>query len=275
MDTINHLTFEEENAQEDPSFNVDENVEVESDYTSSEEESMEENSAAESEDGETEEMTKGMDQLDIEQIPVGVDKVTMTRNNKTLEGEVLVFATPESDDVTEQNINELDSQELDGDSDLEFNPDALKNTPEEQEQDAADEEYDSEGDDVDGDDLNGITVATDVNGDEKLVFSDVTEFRENNKPEEQSAEGESVEEIGTEGMVSTKEYDEEEDPDFNPVYCDQTLSDVDTEEEGEDDVPPAVRLTGDMCILRCDKPMAIPPQEESFEEEVSGAMECN
>jgi len=278
MDTINSLTFEE-NPQEDPSFNCADDP-AESDYSTSEseQESMEE---ASMEQASCEEMTKNMDQLDIEQIPVGVDKLTIARNNKTVEGEILVFASPEEEDIPEQTINELDTQELDGDEDVSFNCEALAEA--ERDQEEADEECeDSERESVDGEDLNGVTVHTTSDG-EKLVFSDVVEFRAQHGEKPSAASDNEEEEevsIGTEGMTSTEKYIEEEDPDFNPVYCDQTLSDVDIEDEGEEDVPSAQRLANNNCILRIDEPMIIPPREEEEEEtaeemsQEAPSMEC-
>ena len=70
-----------------------------------------------------------------------------------------------------------------------------------------------------------------------------------------------------------EEYDDSKDQDFNPVYCDQTLSDVESEEEKqdeeedkEDEVPEMVELKDNSCMFKVEN-MKIPPMEADFNEE--------
>ena len=51
-----------------------------------------------------------------------------------------------------------------------------------------------------------------------------------------------------------EEYDDTKDADFNPVYCDQTLSDVESEEntqenDQDDSVPEVVELKDNSCMF--------------------------
>ena len=108
-----------------------------------------------------------------------------------------------------QNINELDSQDLDDDADASFNPDKQPESPGK----ALDEECeDSDRESVDGEDLDGVMIKVGTSDNNKLVFPN-----ESNSMEQ--------EEETTEEVPVVTEYKEEEDPDFNPAYCGETLSD--------------------------------------------------
>merc|ERR1712167_104067 len=89
--------------------------------------------------------------------------------------------------------------------------------------------------------------------------------------EHESADACDHDEEGTAGMLANAEqYDETEDPDFNPVYCEQTLSDIEVDENAEDeeDPPQEMRLADGECMLKVPV-MAIPStcvDDESMEE---------
>ena len=69
------------------------------------------------------------------------------------------------------------------------------------------------------------------------------------------------------------EYDETKDADFNPVYCDQTLSDVEIEDEKLEEEPEKVlKLKDDACMIKVEN-MKIPPMEAKFVEDESNEME--
>ena len=72
-------------------------------------------------------------------------------------------------------------------------------------------------------------------------------------------------------IENMEEYDDTKDADFNPVYCDQTLSDVESEEntqenDQDDSVPEVVELKDNSCMFRVEN-MKIPPMEADFDEE--------
>merc|ERR1712131_155494 len=258
----------EEQSQEDCSFHVEENSQeeqasVDSGESMEEQVSQEPNGTQEVEEEEQSAVVEEeeSEQLDMEQVPIGVDKIVSERNGKVVEGEQLVFSNPETD-LPMQNINELDSQDLDDDADVSFNPDNQPESPSR----AQDEECeDSERESVDGEDLDGVMMKAGTNDNNKLVFP---------------SEGNSMEEADTnedEEPPVPAEYKEEEDPDFNPAYCGETLSDCDENENGEEEQnPEVINLNGDGMILKVD-PMMIPPPEEAPDEEMVTAeapMDC-
>jgi len=258
MDTINTIEFKEEQSQEDTSFHVEENSQEEQNSVDSIESMEEEASQEEEQSAAVDE--EEPEELDMEQIPIGVDKLMSERNGKLKEGEQLVFTNPETD-LPMQNINELDSQDLDDDADASFNPDKQPESPGK----VLDEECeDSDRESVDGEDLDGVMIKVGTSDNNKLVFPN-----ERNSMEQ--------EEETTEEVPVVTEYIEEEDPDFNPAYCGETLSDCDENENGEEEQnPEVINLNGDGMILKVD-PMMIPPPEEIDEEEVVAAeapMDC-
>ena len=76
----------EENSQEEQA-SVD-SVESMEEQVSQEVEEEEQSAVVEEEESE---------QLDMEQVPIGVDKIVSERNGKVVEGEQLVFSNPETD----------------------------------------------------------------------------------------------------------------------------------------------------------------------------------
>jgi len=241
MDTINTIDFQEENTYEDCSFNAVEEEAESSDHmeeeTTQEEESqepVEQNATSDEEEEES---------LDMEQIPLGTEKIMLERNGVQVEGEELVFVNPDTD-LPVQTIDELDSKDLDDECDVSFNPENCLETPSQEEDEECE---DVERDSVDGEGLNGVMMKLGVHEHAKLVWAD----------EEQSTE-EALDEDEEEEMPEAK-YVEEEDPDFNPVYCGETLSDCDEEVEGEaEPVPTVLNLAGDTCIMKCEEQMMIP-----------------
>ena len=81
-------------------------------------------------------------------------------------------------------------------------------------------------------------IKVDTSDNNKLVFPN-----ESNSMEQ--------EEETTEEVPVVTEYKEEEDPDFNPAYCGETLSDCDENENGENEQNREVNnLNGDGKILK-------------------------
>lgn len=95
MDTINTIEFKEEQSQEDTSFHVEENSQEEQNSVDSIESMEEEASQEEEQSAAVDE--EEPEELDMEQIPIGVDKLVSERNGKLKEGEQLVFTNPETD----------------------------------------------------------------------------------------------------------------------------------------------------------------------------------
>jgi len=243
MDTINTIEFAEEVSQEDTSFNVEENSQEQDSVDSVE--SMEEATTQEEEPSqeETRESDVEEESLDMEQIPIGTDTIMCERNGDAVEGQQLVFTNPDTD-LPVQTINELDSKDLDDEVDGDFKPENIMESASQEEDEACE---DSDRESVDGDDLDGVVVRL---GAHKLVF-----------PNEEEAINEDDTEEEVPVAMNEKEYVEEEDPDFNPAYCGETLSDCDEDQEGENEpTPEMIRLTGDTCIMKCEN-MLIPPTE--------------
>merc|ERR1711881_778618 len=167
------------------------------------------------------------DGCEMEQVPVGVENIVCNRGNKKLEGQVLVFTNPETD-LVPTNINELDSCDLDDETDPNYNPqDAIEtNTNEEEEENAS-----SETDSIDHEDLDGVTEHHKIQTDErKLVFPDVVAARQVVIASDDEEE---------EANMNEKEYIEEEDGE--------------AEEE-----PAVINLEDDIIMMKID-PMTIPP----------------
>ena len=238
MDTINTIEFQEEATFEDTSFNCpEEQVSENMEETTQEEDTQEEEEECVDEN---EEECEEEESLDMEQIPLGTEKIMMERNGKSMEGEELVFVNPDTD-LPVQTLDELDSKDLDDENDVSYNPENCVETPSQEEDEACE---DSDRESVDGEDLEGVMI----NLGKKLVWAGENE--EEKETEEEMA--------STEEVVETK-YDEEEDPDFNPVYCGETLSDCDEDVEGEEEpIPQVLNLAGDTCIMKCEEAMMIP-----------------
>jgi len=264
MDTINTIEFREEASQEDVSFNVEETNEQNSVDSV---ESMEGNTCEEeetgdcAEEGDAAQEDEDCEDLDMEQVPIGVDKIRCERRNKTCEGEQLVFTNPETD-LPVQTINELDSQDLDDENDTSFHPENQPESPSRAEDEACE---DSERESVDGEDLDGVMMKVGTGDNNKLVFPDQV-IEEDTNEEEPSV------------TVNEKEYVEEEDADFNPAYCGETLSDCEEDNDADEQItqPEVIHLADNACIMKVD-PMMIPPPEDNDEEpmvEAEAPMDC-
>lgn len=246
METINTINFQEENTQEDTSFHcaedaeeqyMEETTQEEEEEASQEEPVVENNSESEEEEN----------SLDMEQIPLGTEKLMIERNGKTVEGEELVFVNPDTD-LPVQTLEELDSKDLDDEHDVSYNPENQIESPSQEEDEACE---DSERESVDGEELDGCMMKLGVHEHKKLVWAG----EEADTNEEEMASAEDVDEVPN---LETK-YDEDEDPDFNPVYCGETLSDCDEDVEGEEEpMPQVLNLAGDTCIMKCENTMMIP-----------------
>merc|ERR1712072_1366593 len=180
--------------------------------TMSAEPTQEEEPSVEEEE-EEEESIESEDGCDMDQVPVGVETISCERNSKRVEGQVLVFTNPDTD-LVPTNINELDSCDLDDETDPVYHPEDAHNQEQpSQEQDSSDSERES----IDQDDLEGVTTHHKIQtGEQKLIFADVIAARQDASDEEDEENS----------NMNEKEYNEDEDADFNPVYCNQTLSDV-------------------------------------------------
>jgi len=243
METINTLNFHEENSQEDTSFNVEEQYSENMEETTQEEETQEEEQQEESEDEHEEEV------LEMEQVPLGVQKIVCERNGKMMEGEELVFTNPDTD-LPAQTLEELDSKDLDDENDVSYNPENILESPSQEEDEACE---DSDRESVDGEDLEGCMMKLGVNENMKLVWK--KDGEEDTNEEMESKEEEEEEEVEKEEA----QYVETEDPDFNPVYCCETLSDCDEDVEGDEEpMPQVLNLAGDTCYMKCEDQMLIP-----------------
>jgi len=241
METINTLNFQEENSQEDTSFNVDEQYSENMEETTQEEETQEEEQVSEQESSDNEEVLE-----DCEQIPLGTQKIMCERNGKMMEGEELVFTNPDTD-LPAQTLEELDSKDLDDENDVSYNP--VVETPSQEEDEACE---DSDRESVDGEDLEGCMMKLGVNESMKLVWKKDGEEEEEEEEEEEDTNEEEM-------AQETAEYEENEDPDFNPVYCRETLSDCDEDVEGDEEpMPQVLNLAGDTCYMKCEDQMLIP-----------------
>lgn len=248
METINTLNFHEENSQEDTSFNVDEQYSENMEETTQEEETQEEEHCSEQE---SEEDCEEEEALDMEQVPLGIQKIVCERNGKMMEGEELVFTNPDTD-LPAQTLEELDSKDLDDENDVSYNPESHNLESPSQEEDEACEDSDRES--VDGEDLEGCMMKLGVNENMKLVWKKDGE-EDTNEEMESKEEEEEEEEVEKEEA----EYVENEDPDFNPVYCCETLSDCDEDVEGDEEpMPQVLNLAGDTCYMKCEDQMLIP-----------------
>lgn len=253
--TINNIELENESA-DDASFTLDDAKREQESLDSVDLEDTEETSEKQVDA----ELLEDMEKLDIEQIPLGTDKILLNRRNVTKEGEVLLFEN-EDESVPEQNIDELDSEELDGEDDPDFDAE-LAETQNRDEQSKDEECEDSSRESVDGNDLQGTAVQ--VRGPSpsncKLVFDDVAQYKKEQAAESEDECEEGQVGMGTECLVTEnmEEYDESRDPDFNPVYCDQTLSDVELEDTQNEESPEVLQLKNDTCMLKVEN-MKIPP----------------
>merc|ERR1712061_153688 len=178
-------------------------------------------------------------------------KIMCERNGKMMEGEELVFTNPDTD-LPAQTLEELDSKDLDDENDVSYNPETCDNVESpSQEEDEACEDSDRES--VDGEDLEGCMMKLGVNESMKLVWKKDGEEEEEDTNEEEMASTEDVEE---EEKEEEAQYEENEDPDFNPVYCRETLSDCDEDVEGDEEpMPQVLNLAGDTCIMKCEDMM--------------------
>jgi len=239
-DTIITINFNEENSQEDITYEV---TDIETKMA--EQASLEEASTNEEEES----VSDCEEELQLEQVPIGVTEITSERKGKMTTGEMLVF---NNTDEQVQTLNEVSfDSEDDEEEDKSFEP---------EEQDTNEENEASDTESIDQDDIKDIQVVE--NGDDmKLKFTDIEECRLKLQEEALSTEEITFEE------ENTQDYDEEADNDFNPTYCDQTLSDVEEPEDCPEEVPETIELDEDICMIRPDPATKIPPMEaESIEE---------
>merc|ERR1712096_443615 len=177
-------------------------------------------------------------EYESEQIPVGICETGLSKKTGT-PTEALVF--PDTDALV-QPLDELDSEILDDEEDAVYDPqeDAQREHSAQSDEEEDDKMSDSES--VDEEDLVGVKEVESSNGNHvKLQFDDVLKSR----PEEED-----------------EEEEPSEDADFNPVYADQTLSDVE-ENEGEEEADTEVINVGQggtNLMIRCDF-IKIPPPE--------------
>jgi len=173
--------------------------------------------------------------------------------------EALVF--PDTD-APVQTIEELDSEILDDEEDAVYDPseDAQREHTTQSDDEEDDKMSDSES--VDENDLVGVKEVESSNGNHvKLQFEDVVKSRPEN--EEEETEEDTAEDI----EENEKIYNEAEDADFNPVYADQTLSDVE-ENEGEEEADTEVINVGQggtNLMIRCDFIKIPPPEVQTIE----------
>merc|ERR1711970_271402 len=207
--TFGNMEFMEENSQEDPTYNPE----------------KEEMMAAENEMSNV----SLQDKDESDDVSEGESEDSETEENKLLRkqekmAECLVFTNEELEELPSQTINELDSNDLDDEDGADCTFDVEKE-PEVEENSEDDNE---ENESIDGDDLKEATEVETANGNCKLMFKDIP------KNKEVSDEEEKCEEEETEDMEEEKSaepYNEEEDADFNPVMCGDTLSDIEVDEE--------------------------------------------
>lgn len=274
--TFGNMEFMEENSQEDPTYNPEkeEMMAAENEMSNvslQDKDESDDVSEGESEDSETEENTIESDEENLlpEQIPVGLKEIKLLRKQEKM-AECLVFTNEELEELPSQTINELDSNDLDDEDGADCTFDVEKE-PEVEENSEDDNE---ENESIDGDDLKEATEVETANGNCKLMFKDIP------KNKEVSDEEEECEEEETEDMEEEKSvepYNEEEDADFNPVMCGDTLSDIEVDEEEEDkeEELEVLHQAEGTCMLKCDF-MKIPMESlENEEEQVSQeSMEC-
>lgn len=175
--TINTLTFENESGDDDFTLEdaKNERVSLDSNNSESSESSQDKLQSIE----ETLDLAETIEKLDLDQIPLGTDKVLMNRRNMKTEGEILVFNNAEKElqeiSVEPRCINELDSEDLDGDevADPDFDEQlAIAETKEETEQDEDCE--DSSRESVEND-MDGVEQK-DCGDGCKLVFEDIEKY---------------------------------------------------------------------------------------------------
>merc|ERR1719219_1596307 len=204
--TINNIEFPEVEEAADTEFTL-EHAKAEQETLDSVDMEGEEISCDAVVLAEDSEMANNMNELELEQVPIGVDKVTLLRNGACTEGEALVFTNEEADceDLPGQGINELDSEDLDGEDDPEFNAEQALVNAEAEEEDTVDstDEHESV-------ELAGVSAKENLrDGTSKLVFDDVEQARK----EHESADAcDDDEEAGTAGMLASvnEDYDETE-----------------------------------------------------------------
>jgi hypothetical protein len=268
--TINTLTFENESG--DDEFTLEDAKKEQSSLDSNDSDNSESDDKLQPSE-ETLDLAETIEKLDLDQIPLGTDKVLMNRRNMKREGEILVFNNAEQElqeiSVETRCINELDSEDLDGDEvvDPDFDEQlAIEEMSEEAEKD--EECEDSSRESVENE-MDGVGQK-DCGDGCKLVFDDVEQYRAEQKTGEDSngdeCEGQGG--PGTEYLVTgnMEEYDETKDADFNPIYCNDTLSDVESEDEQEtEEAPEVIQLKSNACMFKVEN-MKIPPMEPNFED---------
>lgn len=278
LQTFSNLEFMEENSQEDPSYNPEKeemmNTEQELQNVSlTEKEDKLEYSENEEEENEENTIESDEENLEPEQIPIGLKEIKLLRKNQETTADCLVFPN-EDDELPGQTINELDSEDLDDEDGLDTEFKAEEKNEEELEKEGAEDSDDEneERESIDGDDLKDVTEIETSNGNCKLLFPDVPK----NKLEEN--EEEEVEDEEEEEEQEDKPYNEEEDQDFNPVMCGDTLSDIEIDEEEAEEEHEVLHHAEGTCSLKCDLADMKIPQEslenEMMEEDSQEQMEC-
>merc|ERR1712173_348146 len=96
--TINNMEFKNDISSEDGSFTLED--------AKQEQESLDSVDLENHENPETAVLTETMDKLDIEQIPLGTDKVLINRRNLKKEGEMFVFKGENQENTEIVNIEQ-------------------------------------------------------------------------------------------------------------------------------------------------------------------------
>ena len=289
MPTILDADFDTNEEIEDSNYQPNEQ-ELQNDLNNSLEESSQENIP--NEEGE-------VPSIDVDQVPVGKVEFELTER-KVCKGEALVFAGSDEkittinelecgDTIDEEDctFNEAEAEAEEGDDSQEMGDDDDKNA------DKSDQDDDEDINEEDDEDLKNIEVVTKPGTDIcKLKFKDVEAWKNSNmeessqeeneenegneKEEEEEAEADAEAEPEPEQNLSKicENYNENEDEDYNPIYNEDTLSDIECEEDqdredDEDLKKPEVIQDDEFCMIKQDEVPVIKNMQDSREE-----MEC-
>jgi len=269
----NILNTEFDTNEEDPSFEP---------TTEPSQDDLEEKSQEENE----------KDSIDMDQIPVGKVKFTLDGND----AEALVYA---NEDVKVTTINEMECNDTLDEDDFLYNPEKDEDLEKNKEEENIDcmncinkeEEHlemnSQEDEDLDQDDCcdneeNEFEVvkqkeSKDENGENlhKLKFKDVEQWKlKNSEKEAEDAVSDDEEQESKskeEGEIQSQE-EQEIDEDYNPIYNDETLSDVEEpEDENDEDLKqPEVVYTADQFVMIKEVGSSVPVLVQDSREE----MEC-
>jgi len=235
--------------------------------------------------------------IDVDQVPVGKVEFELTERKKCT-GEALLY--PGSDEKV-TTINELECEDTIDEEDCTFN---IENEEinEEDSQEDCDEEM-GEGENEENDEEKGEEEASDIDDEDlknyevvtkpgteicKMKFKDVEAWKSENcqKEEETSNMEEDCSQEGEEEAEKSPEepnlskicenYNEEADEDYNPIYNEDTLSDIECEEdqdrEDDEDLkkPEVVYTNDEFCMIKQDEV----PVLQSIVKDSREEMEC-